>query len=1369
MSERLNTSQFEQLPNYEQNQLDLSEFPVGKKEHEIREKIRNNPSCIVVGETGSGKTTIIPEILMREFPEARIAVTQPRIIAAKSVSQCVSQRRSLQFGADSAKQIAYQTRHENNLTEHTRTIFMTDGILLRKLQNDSLLSDHDVVMIDEAHERSLNIDFILGLLKKVQENRREAGMAELKIVVTSATIEKEKFAEYFSNSPILEVEGRMFPVEVSYETRESIQKHMEVVDRYGNEEYNYISAATEKVEQIVASGQDGDILIFMPTTKDINAMLANLEDLNLYDVEIMALHANLKPDEQYNVFRKSKKRKIIVSTNIAETSVTIDGIKFVIDSGLINQKEFDAQSGIESLRPRLHAKAGCNQRMGRAGRTAPGQCIRLYTKQNFESRNDFSKPEIQRSDLAHVVLQMKKMSIENIQDFDFIDKPDSDTIVRAIEVLQMLGALDENEKITSIGEQMADIPLKPELARMVLEAEKFHCVSSICTIASLLDLQKPIFLWDKDPEKDKKMKQAQAQFKDPNSDFLTLLLVYKQWSASGFDKNWARAHYLNFEQLKIARDNRSQLMYELGRSGYSEEGIDYDEKEVVAEDKNGDSESVQKCITAGLINNLMVGRGDFSYKRVVDKRGADDNIYIHPSSNLINRAPEFMIGVGVRSTSKTFAQKCQAVNPEWLVQVAPQVLKVSEKYSYYDSSKDCVVEYKGYSLSGHQRKLASKIDKVNDPAIAEEVFAGAVISESLDLAFKKKNNVVIEKVKSLYKRSGGAVELPDQYAWYKQRLSGISSVAELQENESQFEMKLSDFCSDEKVFEIEKLYPLQVNLHGLDVNIIYEFKQADPYSYFDKQEKFFAVVDVPREIIDDLDESDALIIGENGRPKVCYRLDNSTRFSSITELKDAFNKEKLSNAWANFHGKESGKLIDGHDLNPWPSLESLGLTPVVYTKDRSGNDVFVYPAIKAVKDYSNGGYRYFVGYFQSNQDAQSCNQTSQRVKEMQDVQEKSKTERQEKSASIKLKYEELREVLSQMQINQNYTEFGLDYSSFDDLKRNLRQAKNILDDESQNLKDALDLLTNIAIELKRAKEQKENQKVLVKEQQQRIQDMLESVQEINYENYQVVGLSLEQFNQIQEDWQVAVNCLEDVYYRQKDPVKAKAMLDRIEETIVNAKPKSKEENLADILNKYKDKEKEKNINRKSKSGNTEQGNVEKENSLDPEKMTDELLENLLGQLNQAKILIDDVANTEKLNEKEKEAKRKNKIVDRADELRIVWRKLKDEVKASDNYSSMRGKVLEILRKSEKLVEEMAHIEGTNKSWPERYNSLKDYVRENAREIAQALELEINDAQIKSVILKMKPELLKIAKSNNDQIGFEKISNKIEDLVTQVLS
>lgn len=641
---------------------EFNHLPVARLREVIREQIRIHPNFVLIGETGSGKTTCLPPLLLELRNElgleGGIAVTQPRRIATRSVTDRVSDM----MGTEVGDTVGYHVRFDDGTTDKTDITFMTDGILLRKIQFDPLLTEYCIVMIDEAHERSLNIDLCLGLLKDVNNSRLAVGMEPIRIVITSATIERNKFAGYIGyrdTTNSLEIPGKMFPVQIFYE--EEIPQG-----------FDYTQAAANKVTMIVDQGLGGDILIFMPGKKEINLTVEKIKaQLGDSALDIMPLHAELSPEEQDRVFLPSSKQKVIVSTNVAETSVTIDGIVHVIDTGLIKETRFDSHTGIEQLVLVEHAISGLDQRKGRAGRTAPGFCYRLFTESSLHRRPRYQTPEIMRSNLSQIVLAMKKVGIHNIEGFNFIDQPDRKAIQQALHSLTLLGALDRQGELTEIGEFMVEIGLEPRLSRMLIEAAEqgdLDCINNISKIAAVSD-GKNFFIRPTEFNLQKEADRLQSKFKNDNdSDFIVILNVWNAYAKSGYDPEWAKANYLNEKVLEEARNVRLEILDVLASHGIS-----------INENANSkiNKDALGKAVTAGLIGNLMRYDGKHNFKKVDGTKG---EIGIHPSSVFYNFSfnEESLIvsdEIFMNPLGKAYACNCLRVKPDWLREIAPELAR----------------------------------------------------------------------------------------------------------------------------------------------------------------------------------------------------------------------------------------------------------------------------------------------------------------------------------------------------------------------------------------------------------------------------------------------------------------------------------------------------------------------------------------------------------------------------------------------------------------------------------------------------------------------------------------------------------------------
>jgi HrpA-like RNA helicase len=674
----------------------VKNLPIAQYEEEITQKFEASANLIIIGETGSGKTTQIPLIIakslgkIQDLQKGKIAITQPRRVAATSVSAYVA---SL-MGEELGKTVGYKIRFSEVTSDESKIIFMTDGIMLREAQLDPLLMQYSVVMVDEAHERNINSDFLIGLLVEVQRKRKEMGVIPLKILVTSATLEKDKFEDFFSKIPdetvgIIEVPGRLFPITSFYERREVYDYEEKAAEKViqicqwsegkkkgetgrmklesrkigkvkletGNEQIE-VDADNSQIGKLANS--NGDILIFMPGKREIEQTKEAIEELNAYEhypLEIITIHANLPIEEQNKIFKKSENRKVVIATNIAETSLTVPGIVYVIDSGLIKQMEYNPQTGIKSLVTHHHSRKGLEQRKGRAGRMEPGFYYALFTEDSLRDREEFTIPEILRTSLTQVALIMKKIGIDDIEGFKFIDQPDTHFLHTAIKELQQYGALDMDEKITVKGETMAHLPLDPKLSNLVIEAQKNHCIESICTICAFLEL-KPVILnytiddfvrkieegeIERDPEMEA-YDQAAKLFKDykhkvegleyTESDFFTILKIWKQWIKAGKNEEWAKANYLSAETLEEATNIRDELLEIAEKNGYAPEdqiGKDLEYR-------------IERTIIAAFKYNILFKQKSGFYKRMFSE---ESGIRIHNASVLLESKPYYAVAYEV--------------------------------------------------------------------------------------------------------------------------------------------------------------------------------------------------------------------------------------------------------------------------------------------------------------------------------------------------------------------------------------------------------------------------------------------------------------------------------------------------------------------------------------------------------------------------------------------------------------------------------------------------------------------------------------------------------------------------------------------------
>jgi ATP-dependent RNA helicase DDX35 len=644
-------------------------LPIARHRDSLLYVVEKYPVTIVVGQTGSGKTTQLPQFLYQAgwcADGKAIAVTQPRRVAATSVATRVAEELDCQLG----QEVGYSIRFEDVTSPATKIKFLTDGLLLREALVDPLLSRYSVIMVDEAHERSLSSDVLLGLLKKIRKRR-----PELRIIVSSATIQAEDFLNFFAHveessngasgneanqdiGRIVSIEGRSYPVDILF-TEEPVE--------------NYILRTVETVFEIHAKEGDGDILIFLTGRNEIEEVIDMINeraaDKNIRDpgIQALPLYAGLSTEQQMFVFEPAEPntRKVIVSTNIAEASVTIEGINFVIDCGFVKLRAYNPISGIETLATTSISKASANQRAGRAGRTKPGKCFRLYTEHAFTQLEESTPPEIQRSNLAPMILQLKALGIDNIARFNFLTAPPSQLVIRALEILYSLGALDDYAKLTRpLGLRMAELSVEPMMAKVLLESPTFGCLSEILTIAAMTSLQGAV--WIQHEGGKKPMESARRKFAVEEGDHLTMLNLYQAFVTKGKkEARWCRDNYVNFKSMSRAVSIRNQLKRYLERFGINVDESLSQQQPAGGMDK---SESICRCLTTGYFAHAAKMQPDGTFKSV-----NGTTFHAHPTSLMFNRKAEWVIFHEIMETgNKTYIRDITKIQRSWLMEYASQ-------------------------------------------------------------------------------------------------------------------------------------------------------------------------------------------------------------------------------------------------------------------------------------------------------------------------------------------------------------------------------------------------------------------------------------------------------------------------------------------------------------------------------------------------------------------------------------------------------------------------------------------------------------------------------------------------------------------------
>ncbi|MEU3685583.1 ATP-dependent RNA helicase HrpA [Streptomyces sp. NPDC030592] len=735
------------------------QLPVSQKKDEIAAAIRDHQVVIVAGETGSGKTTQIPKICVELGRGVRgmIGHTQPRRIAARTVAERVADELDTPLG----ETVGWKVRFTDQVNPQSTFIkLMTDGILLAEIQTDRELRAYDTIIIDEAHERSLNIDFLLGYLAQLLPKR-----PDLKVVITSATIDPERFSRHFGDAPIIEVSGRTYPVEVRY--RPLLEEDGDDADR------DQITAITDAVEELMGEGK-GDILVFLSGEREIRDTADALEKKKYRFTEVLPLYARLSHAEQHRVFQQHTGRRIVLATNVAETSLTVPGIKYVIDPGFARISRYSHRTKVQRLPIEPVSQASANQRKGRCGRTSDGICIRLYSEDDFNARPEFTDAEILRTNLASVILQMTAAGLGDIEKFPFIDPPDHRNIRDGVQLLQELGALDPAQKdvrkrLTDTGRKLAQLPVDPRLARMVLEADKNGCVREVMVIAAALSIQDPR---ERPAEKQAQADQQHARFKDETSDFLAFLNLWryvreqqKERGSSSF-RRMCKQEYLNFLRIREWQDIYTQL-----RTVAKQMGIHLNDADDAAPD-----DRVHVSLLAGLLSH--VGMKDVKEGGKNEYLGARNAKFaIFPGSALFKKPPRFVMSAELVETSRLWARVNAKIEPEWVEPLAGHLLKRTYSEPHWEKDQAAVMAYEKVTLYGVPIVAQRKVNYGRiDPEVSRELFIRNALVEGdwrTHHKFFADNRRLLTEVEELEHRARRRDILVDDetlYDFYDQRV-----------------------------------------------------------------------------------------------------------------------------------------------------------------------------------------------------------------------------------------------------------------------------------------------------------------------------------------------------------------------------------------------------------------------------------------------------------------------------------------------------------------------------------------------------------------------------------------------------------------------
>lgn len=741
------------------------DLPVTQYADRLIEAIQKHQVIIVAGETGSGKTTQLPQIAMLAGRglTGMIGHTQPRRLAARSVSQRIAE----EVGEKLGESISFKVRFNEQGSSDSIVRLMTDGILLAELGHDRYLNKYDTIIIDEAHERSLNIDFIMGYLKQILIKR-----PDLKVIVTSATLDVNRFSAYFNDAPIFEVEGRSFPVEVRYRPISEMTIGGSDDDEFDDFEENLPRAVVQAVEECFLDAEEkghpehADILIFSSTEQEIRELQETLQKYGPKHTEILPLYARLGLGEQQRIFSPSGKgRRIIISTNVAETALTVPNIRYVIDSGFARISRYNYRSRVQRLPIEAISQAAANQRKGRCGRIAPGVCIRLYSEEDFLSRPEFTEPEIKRTNLASVILQMQSLGLGSVEQFDFIEPPDHRLVNDGRKLLIELGALSEQKAdLTKVGQMMSRMPIDPRLARMIVGGSHFGVLNEILIVVSALAIQDPR---ERPADKQMQADQKHALFKEADSDFLFYLKLWDTLqhnpdvATENKRRQFARQHFLSWLRLREWKQTHSQLL-DLAKSL----NLSFNEKKA-------SYENLHRALLTGLLSFIANKTDERNIYMAVRQQKAK----VFPASTLHKSNTPWVMAFEMVETSQVYLRTLAKIDPEWILLAARDLLK----YHYYEphwSKKSGIVNaYAQISLFGLiiEPKRLINFEKVDHPAAREIFLRDALTTGHLGTMppFLKHNLLKLEEVERVedkLRRRDLVVDEETIYQFYAQRV-----------------------------------------------------------------------------------------------------------------------------------------------------------------------------------------------------------------------------------------------------------------------------------------------------------------------------------------------------------------------------------------------------------------------------------------------------------------------------------------------------------------------------------------------------------------------------------------------------------------------
>ena len=788
------------------------ELPICARREEIAKAISSHQVVIVCGETGSGKTTQLPKICLDlgRGINGLIGHTQPRRIAARATATRVAQELKTELGGA----VGYKIRFTDRVGPRSYIKIMTDGILLAETQGDRELRQYDTLIIDEAHERSLNIDFLLGYVKQLLPRR-----PELKLVITSATIDAERFSKHFDAAPVIEVSGRLYPVEVRYRPVES-----------EDDDYDLNEAISDAAEELAREGE-GDVLVFLPGEREIREAAETLRKHHPPHTEILPLFGRLSAEEQERIFKAHGGRRIVLATNVAETSLTVPGIRYVVDTGLARIKRYSYRSKVEQLRVENISQASAKQRAGRCGRVAKGVCVRLYAEDEFNSRPAFTDPEVLRSSLANVILRMKSLALGSVEEFPFIDPPASKAIQDGYALLAELGAVDEANELTEIGRQLAKLPVDPRIGRMVLAAKSENALGEVLVIAAALSVQDPR---QRPSERAAAADEAQKRFNDEKSDFLSWLKLWKFFEEALEHRKSSRKlheacreHFLSFNRLREWRDIHGQLKELVVELGWriSETPATY--------------QQVHQALLAGLLGNVGMKTEEGNY---LGARGI--RFWIHPGSGVRRKAGRWVMAAELTETTRLYARCVATVEPEWLESIGAHLVKRHRYEPHWEKQAARVAAFERGTLYGLLLYAKRRVHYgPTDPVESRKIFIRQALVEGdyeTRAPFYAHNRRLVREIEQLEHKSRRPDVLVDDeliHAFYESLVpEGIHNGADFDDWRREAEaknpkllfLKREDLMRHEAAGITTEQFPHRLEMAGRSFTLEYHHEPGSP-------------------------------------------------------------------------------------------------------------------------------------------------------------------------------------------------------------------------------------------------------------------------------------------------------------------------------------------------------------------------------------------------------------------------------------------------------------------------------------------------------------------------------------------------------------